>query len=81
MSEKVKQDRLQKIKDLYKEVGMQGDQSEAAKNAGFVSQVVAKALSKESWDDLTQGEVKGLIALHKILAKRKKDLADIDLGI
>jgi hypothetical protein len=73
-----KKDRLEIIQELFKEVGMQGDQAHAAKKAGFVSQVVSKALNKNSWSELTSGEITGLIELHKLLAKRKKDLAEID---
>ena len=78
MSKKVKKDRLLIIQDLFKEVGYNSDQAEAARNVGLTSQVVSKALGKTKWEDLTKGEVTGLIALHKILAKRKKDLAEID---
>lgn len=75
----MEQDRLQKIKALHEEVGMQGDGADAVASVGFKSpQIISKALAKESWDDLTSGEVKCIIALHKILAKRKKDLAEID---
>jgi len=68
-----KRDKLQILKDRFDNEGVRSDQAEAARMAGLSSPVVTTGLEKEKWSDLTKGERKCLLALFKILDKRKRE--------
>lgn len=73
-----KEDKLEVIKNRFEEEGQFGDLAEAGRNAGVTGTTVSNGLGRQCFQELKDGERKGVLELLKILNKRKKEEAAIE---